>query len=455
MKLVINSIIIILTISFNPLWAQDKPDSYSMSLQECIDFAIENAAEIQNAQLDVLQAEKQVKETIGIGLPQVDGEVNWMNNFAIQTVFLPAAFFPDGAPGDPAVPVRFGVQHTASAGINLNQLIFDGSYIVGLQAANTYQDLSRKALVQSKIATAEAVTKAFYSVLINKERLTLIIKNVNRLDTLLRETQIMYDNGFAEKIDLDRIKVNFNNLSAESKNTQRLLALSYSLLKFQMGMDINTELILNGSLEDISLAEIEVDAADNFDYKNRIEFSQLLTQREINILDLKNRRVANWPKLNGFVGLGYNAGKDSFSDIVTFDGNTWFEYGNFGLSLKVPVFSGFQRHNRIQQAKIEVAKTENNLNNLRKNIDLQIDQAQTNLNNALESLEAQQENMELANEIYEVTKIKYQEGVGSNFEVIEADTDAKEAETNYYNALYDAIIAKIELKKALGILDVN
>ncbi len=433
--------------------AQEK-ETFSFSLEECIEYALNNSYDIQNAQLDVQIGKRQVKETVGIGLPQVNGEVSYMNNFAIQTVFLPAVFFDSNAePGAPPTPVRFGVQHTGSAGINISQILFDGSYLVGLQAANTYQDLSRRSKEATEEEIASNVMKAYYGVLIAKERLDLMQSNFNRLDTLLYETNAMQENGFAEQIDVDRIKLNYNMIVAEMGNTKRMLALNYALLKFQMGMGVNQTLLIEGTLNDLTLDPYNVQMLeDSLQYSSRKDYRVVQTQLEIEKLDLKNNIVANYPKLNASVGIGYNAGTNTLNEFTNFSDN-WFNYGNFGVTLSVPIFSGMQRHNRIQIAKLNVQKAENDIDAFENMILQQIEQAKTEYNNALNTLEATKENVELAERIYNVTKQKNQAGVGSNFEVVEADSDFKEAETNYYASFYDVLVSKVDLEKALGILE--
>ncbi|MGK7394856.1 MAG: TolC family protein [Candidatus Cyclobacteriaceae bacterium M3_2C_046] len=438
-----------------PGLSQSNEEVFSLDLEGCIDFALENSWNLENSRIDVKIANKQVKETVGRGLPQIDGEVSYMNNFAVQTVFLPAVFFaddPSSIPDNaPPVPVRFGVQNTGTAGISLSQLLFDGSYLVGLQAANTYQELSRRSLEASEVEVVAAVTKAYYGVLIAKERLDLIDANFKRLDTLLYETNIMLENGFAEQLDVDRIRLNYNNILTERENTQRILALNYALLKYQMGMGVNQTLLLEGSLDDYDFEPYNVQTLeDSMRFAQRKDYSVLQTSRDLSLLDLKNYRVANLPKLNGFVGFGYNSGTDTFDDLM--NTNNWFNYGNFGVSLSIPIFSGMQRYNRIQQAKLAVEKSENDLNAMQNTILLEIEQAKTAYNNALNRLETTEENMALAQRIYDVTKEKNQAGLGSNFEVVEADTDIKEAETNYYSAFYDVLVSKVDLEKALGIL---
>ncbi len=429
---------------------QSNDSAFVLNIDQCIAYALQNNDSLKNAQLDVRAANYQVRETVGLGLPQVNGEVSYTNDFAIRTSFLPAEFL-GGEPGTMA-PVKFGIPHSATVGLTVNQLIFDGSYLVGLQASNVYQDLSRKAEKRTKVDIIYNVTTAFYTVLINEERAELLQQNYHQLDSLLRETRIMYENGFSEKIDVDRVRLRFNNIKTEVANVNRALFLSKQLLKFQIGMPLSHELELSGSLDNLDLDfNLEV-VSNDFTFEQRIEYSILQTQKQLATLNLKNNRVANYPSLYGFLGMGYNAGTDNFSELTNFSDN-WFSYGNFGLTLSVPIFSGLQRHYTTQQAKIEVFKSENNLNNLKKAINLELVTAKTQLQNSLATLESEKENMELARGIFNATKIKYQEGLGSNLEVIEAETSYKEAETNYYSAMFDALVAKIDLEKALGILN--
>jgi outer membrane protein len=438
------------------LWPFSKglqaQDDRLFSLDKCIQFALDKSVQMKNARLDVISAEKRVGETRGIGLPQLSSDFMYTNNFAIQTVFLPAVFFaddPGSVPADaPPVAVRFGVQHLGQAGLNASQIVFDGSYIIGLQAASTYKELSQKALQRTEIETIETISKAFYNVLINQERLSLMESNYRRLDTLYQETRLMYENGFVEKVDLDRIKLNFNNAKVQLQTLGRMTEVSKVLLKFQMGMDVNNDIELMGNLSDLDLNINYQEKEQNFAYDNRIEFSLMQTETRLSLLDLKNSRAASYPKLSAFAGIGYNAGTNEFSNLTR--GANWFEFGNFGFSLSVPIFSGLQRSFRNQQAKINLIKNENNLKNMENAIDMEIIQSRNDLKSSLEALEIQAENIELAETVFQTTKFKYQEGLGSNLELVDADNALKEAQTNYYSAVFEVLVAKINYEKALG-----
>ena len=455
----INRFTLLLSITLiSPVSRAQMTDSVNvdqpLTLEMCLDYAYKNNVNVENAALEQSIARADVGVTKSQGLPQIGADVSYDNNFAVQTQFLPAVFFaddPNNVPSDaPPVPVRFGVPHTGRAGVSLTQMIFDGSYFVGLKAARVYTDLAQKSLDQTKTTTAEQVTKAYYTALVNQERQALLASNYQRLDTLLRETQLMFENGFAEDIDVGRVKVQYNNAATDLKNNQRLTEVSYLLLKFQMGMPIEQNIALADRISEIDFS-FEMEEEDNFMYANRPEYAQVLINQTLTQLDLRNNRVQYLPKLTASANVGYNSGVDEFGQLTNFN-DQWFEYGSFGFNLNIPIFDGLRKHNAIQKSKLQLQQLENQSGFLQNQIDLEIVQARVNLENNLDALKIQQENLELAQRIFDVTKIKYQEGVGSNLEVTEAQNALQQAETNYYDALYSALIARVDLKKALGIL---
>ena len=322
---------------------------------------------------------------------------------------------------------------------------------MGLKAAATYTQLSEKQITQSKIEVAESVSKAYYSLLINRERLELLKQNYNRLDTVYLQTKALYENGFAEKIDADRLKVASNNIKMEIQNFERLIELSDMLLKFQMGLQQEDNLTVSGSIEKLEINESDALVAQ-IDPTQRIEFSLLQTQKELNLLQIREYKARYLPTLAFFANYGANMGSSETKDLVPFASERWVANGAFGISLNVPVFDSFEKKYLVQQEKFRLLKTENQMRDFSRVVNLQVAQSQTTLQNSIDKLKFQEENMELAQEIFRVTKIKYEEGVGSNLEVVEAETAYKEAQTNYYSALYDAMVAKIDLQKAQGTL---
>lgn len=423
-----------------------------MSLEECIQYATTNNQNIKNADLSLDISRYKVGEILADGLPQLSASADLSYNFKLPTSFIPAEFF-GGEPGT-FQPVQFSPAYNGSAGIDLSQMVFDGSYFVGLKASRTYTELARKDKIKSEIDVIEAVSKAYYLALVNHDQMELIEKTYGRLDSLLRDTKAMQQAGFAEQIDVDRIKVQYNNAEVEKENFGRALELSYALLKFQMGMDINTPLELKDRIADIEFNVLDENFGSDFNYDDRIEYSQLQTNLDLVNLDIKNTQVKYLPKIDLYGRLGASTGAGSFSDLTSF-GDTWFGLGVVGMRFNVPIFDGLRKSRMIQQKRLQAKQIEFSQDQLQKNIDVQIKQARTNLQKSVDNMVAQKENMELAENVYRVAKIKYEAGVGSNIEVVNADAAYKEAQTNYHSAVYNALVAKVDLEKAFGKLKDN
>lgn len=421
----------------------------NFSLDDCITFALEQNEQLAISRLDIELAASEVRETTAIGLPQVNvgGGLNY--NFALQESLVPASVFDPNAAADEEITISLAQKYDGNAAISASQLLFDGSYFVGLQAAKTYKELSVKSNIKNEIDVVEAVSKAYYNALIAEEQLELIEANLSRLDTLLRETEAMYREGFAEKLDVDRIRVSYNNLKVEQTRNSQLQDLSIKLLKFQMGMNLSEPMTLSDQLEDIDVG-LPLTSEKDFDYNQRIEYSEVLTNESLAYLDLKNNRSQYLPNLYASFSYGWNTAASSSEQI--FRARRWLDFGTIGISTTIPIFDGFLKSNRIQQNKLQIKQLENQKSYLKKSIDLEIEQSTINLSSLLETLDVQKQNVDLAQYVYDISKTKYQEGVGSNTEVIDADTSLKEAQTNYLNSLYEAITSQIELKKALGTL---
>jgi outer membrane protein TolC len=422
----------------------------SFTLQQAIDFALRQNINIKNSILDGVSAEGRIREIKASALPQVAASASLSDNLIIQKAFLPAKFAnPNASDNDPPLVVAFGVAYAGNATLNLNQVIYSPSLNVGLRAAATYRELAQRNLQGTKVTVAEQVAKAYYSVLVAAERAKLLDYNITRLDTLLNETRALNQQGFVEKLDVQRLDVQANNLRAERQNVQNLIELSYTLLKFQMGMGVNDEITLAEQLQDRSIDDLRplISPDPTFQYTSRIEYSTLETQIKLAEQDIELTQKGYFPTLAGFANYGYNSGRNIFSQLIT---DRWLNFGTVGLSLQVPIFDGFQKRYQIAQKRVTLQKANNSGELLRNSIDLQIRQSSITLNNGLQSLQTQQRNRDLAQEIVRVTRIKYKEGVGSSIEVLNAEASLREAQTNYFASLYDFLIAKVDQDRALG-----
>jgi len=437
---------VLMLLLFLNLNAQDAP-TFEFSLEEAIDYAYKNHPSIRNAQLDERIAQAQRNEVRGIGLPQVNASIGFQDFFQLPTSLIPSEFL-GGDPGEFAA-VQFGTQYNASAGVEMTQLIFSGDYIVALQSSKTYFELSQKATQMTRIDIAEAVSKAYYSVLGSREMLELLDANIEQLDKILKDTRAMYDAGFVEEIDVKRLQVSLNNLHVEKKNLQKLNGLGLTLLKFQMSMDLSADLSLTDNLEEADLSPPK-DFVTPFNYGQRMEYSLLQTQKKLAEQELKLNQYAYYPTVAGFLSMSTQAQRNEFNFFDTKE--KWYGTGLIGFNISIPIFNGLQRKFKVDRTQLNLIKMDNNFDLMEQGIDLELATTRTMLENSLQSVEVQLENMSLAQSIYDTVVKKYNEGVGSNLEIVEAETSLKTAQTNYFSALYDAIVAKIDFQKANGSL---
>ena len=438
--------ILILFLFTNILFGQDT----SLSLDECLQMALSNNENLKNSILEENVSKMTSREYLSVGFPQIQFETGLKYNFEIQKSLIDISKFMPGVPEGTEQEVSFGQKYDGIMDLGINQMIFNGSYFVGLAASKALIELSEKQTVRTKVDIIESVNKAYYVVLNTKERLSLVNSNLDRIESLLNDTEILYENGFVEKLDVDRIKVSYNNLNAEKIKAERLYDLSLSVLKFQIGFPVNDKLSVKGSIEDVILSVNEYDI-QSFDYSDRIEHSILNTNKRLKSYDLKNNRSQFLPQIYANLSYGYNTSSSEYD--LFFNSNRWKNYGTVGLQVIVPIFDGFNKRSKINRSKIVVQQVENQIKFLERSIDLQINQNYIELKNAIESLNVSKDNLVLANEVYNVSEKKYKEGVGSNLEVLDSNNALKTAQTNYYNAYYQAIISKINLEKTLGILN--
>jgi outer membrane protein TolC len=359
----------------------------------------------------------------------------------------------------------FSLRASGDVGLTISQMIFSGSYVVGLQASKAYTALSEKTTAQTKEQIIMQVTKAYYAVLINKERTKLFTSNIARVDSLLKSTKAMNANGFAESIDVDRTQVTYNNLVTQRDNFINTEELSKALLKFQMNYPLDKPIDVLGDIEDVKV-ESDVEAyKQDWDYKARPDYKVLVANQRLQQLNIKNQYFSALPYLAASANYGYYTQSSNVAGLFKtktdlskipaeqlngMGADKWYSYTTYSVTASIPLFTGFQRQYRVQQEKLKMVKIDNNFKNLRQSIDLEISQGTTNFQNSLRSLVSQKDNMDLAGKVAKVTKIKYEQGVGSNLEVVDAENSLRQAQTNYYSALFDAMVAKVDLDKAYG-----
>ena len=427
------------------LYAQDQGSN--LSLQQAIDYALKNNPNLQNAKVDVEIARKKVLETTAIGLPHINGEVSYTGAPQIATQVVPNFIDPSGPP----LEFQMGISHTGMAKINANWLLADGTYFLGLKAAKQYVELASRSMASTEVETRINVSKAYYMALIGDQSILTLDSNIRTLQKTLDDTRAMYENGFAEKIDVSRLQLQMSNLKIQLEKTKNQRDYAYRILKFQMGMDVETPIMLTDKLLTLQVNAGTMDTSAKVSPENRPEYQMLMQQQVLNEMNVTRYQMGYLPSLSAFGAHQQNtfAVKDQFSEL----GKTFYGGTTWGLSLKVPIFSGMQRSAQVQQARLETIKTRNDLNNLENVIKNEAFNARANYLTASMTMHSQQQNYELAKEIRDIAQAKYDAGVGTSLEVTLSNQDLLQAETNYLNAIYEFLVAEIEYKKALGLIN--
>jgi outer membrane protein TolC len=435
----------------------------AFTARQAVDYALKNSEQVKNALIDIEIQRQQNREITASAYPQINGSgnINYNPNVAVQTFpnFIAASTYgvlvqnnikdgngnPIVAPADfGLVEAQFGSKFTANGGLDFNQLLFDGQVFVGLQA--------RKASIQYATLTADVakeqiktnVYKIYYQLAVGNRQVQTIDANIANYEKLLHDTRIIFQNGFAEKLDVDKVQVQLSNLETQKIRTQNQLNAGNAGLKFLMQMPQKDSLILTDTLSDEDVKSNLLDA--QYNYADRREYQQLEQVTKLGQYNVKRYQLSKLPTLS----LAANYSKSAQRQKFNFFSGPYFTSSFVALRLSVPIFDGGARNARIASAKLSLLKTGNNVDLLKSSIDNDVAQAKINMRSAMLTLDNQKRNIDLAQQVYNTTKLKYDQGLGSNQEISNAQTDLVTAQNNYYGSLYDAINAKIDFLKATG-----
>jgi len=436
------SFMVFISITF----AQESVQTFS--LKAAIQYALTHSASLQNAYLDYQIARQKIAEVRSAGLPQINSTTTFRYFVEIPTSLVPGEFF--GAPRGTFIPIRFGVPYNLEIGVTGTQLLFDGTYFVGLSAARAVRDLTYRAYQRSRTETIAAVSKAYLTVLITQERLRLLKENLDQLQTTLRQTKGLYEAGFAEKLDYQRLEVAYNNLQTEYNKATELTALAYLTLKLQMGYPLEQPISLTDTLPELPLLLPDSLSLQNFNPAQRLEYQILLAQRRTLELNLRRYQVAYLPSLVFISSLATQAQRREFDFFDT--KKRWFPIAFIGFQLQIPLFDGLRKASQVNQARLELLKNQNDLYQLRQALTLEVQNARIQLVSALQNLAIQKRNLELAQTVLETTQKKVEAGVTSTIESVQAQNAYQQAQLGYTTALLEAYSAYIDWQKALGLL---
>jgi outer membrane protein len=417
---------------------------HEFTVQQAVDYARKNNLQVKNALLNV-QIQKQTNRDItAAAFPQVNSSIGATDFLKIPTSLIPGEIF--GQPPGTYIPVQFGTKYTSNASIDLKQLLFDGQVFIGLQARATSIKFQDKNVEVTEEAIKANIYKIYYQLVVSKTQINLLDANIARLQKLDHDVNELYKNGFAEKLDIDKVNVQLSNLQTEKTKALNSISIGYLGLKTLMGMPVKDTLTL---VDNISEDQIRDDFSNDtaYSYNDRKEFQYLSLARQLNEFNIKRYKLSYFPTVSLNASYAKNAQRNSFD---FFGKGDWFTTSFIGLNIAIPIFDGFSKDAKIKKAKLELQQVDNQLDNLKINIDSEVEQSQINFKSALATMDAQKRNMQLAENVYNQTKKKFEIGTGSNTEINAAQTDLVTAQTNYINALYTAVIARVDYLKATG-----
>ena len=443
-RLTLASVLCILYFGASAQQNDSATQIHSFSAKQAVDYALQNAVQVKNALLDIQLQYQQNKQVTAAALPHISGSVDFTDYLSIPTQLIPAEFA--GGPAGTYFPVKFGTKYTGSYGANLQQIIFDGQVFVGLQA--------RKAAIKNAELTADItkeqikanVYKVYYQLVVAKRQITTLDANIDNYEKLLHDTKIIYNNGFAEKLDVDKVQVQLINLQTQKLKAENQIEAGKEGLKLLMNIPQSDSLYLSDTLSDEELKSNILDAGYN--YEDRKQFQQLETAMELGKYNVKRYQLSRIPTLTFSANYNNNAQRTTFNFFKRDE--PWYSSSFLSLHLSIPIFDGGERQANINTARLNLQKLNNSVDQLKQSIDNDVAQARINMKSAILAMDAQKKNIELAQQVYNSTKLKYEQGLGSNQEISTAQADLVTAQNNYYSSLYDAIIAKIDYLTATG-----
>ncbi|WP_299524528.1 TolC family protein [Winogradskyella sp.] len=435
----ISILLMLMCLSFG--FSQDIPNSFS--LQEAIDFALENNRVAKNAARDIEAAEKQKWETTATGLPQLDANISYQNNLKQQISLVPAEFF--GGEAGEFVEVIFGVQHNVNATATLNQLIFDGSYLVGLQSAKVFLEISKNAKVKTDLEVRKNVISAYGNVLLSEETITILEKNIDVVQETLDETTKIYENGLEELESVEQLQITLSNLQSSFNNAKRLKIIAYQILNIAMGIEYTASITLTDTLEDLTLKNISLETLEQQDdVTTTIDYLIAENDRKSKELLLKLEKSKALPRLSAFLNGGYLG----FGNEFTFFNRDqdWAGFSTLGFSLDIPIFSSGGRSAATQRAKINLEKSKDELIETEQRLGLEIETAKSNYRFSTEDYYNKKRNLDLAERIEVKNQTKFFEGIGSSFDLRQAQIQLYDAQRDLLQAMLDVINTKAELE---------
>ncbi|MCB2221199.1 MAG: TolC family protein [Bacteroidetes bacterium] len=447
-KLRNTGILIYMVLFAQMAWSQD---SYSFSLREAQIYALEHNHDVRNALTDIEIAREKVKETIATGLPQITGSVSYNDYLELPTSLIPADFIPGGTPGE-FVELQFGTQHNATWSADVNQMIFNGQYLVGLQASKAYLSLSETSYEKSEIEIKDMIAKAYYPVIILQENRVIFDSTLQSLDRMLYETKEYYKAGFVEDTDVDQLELLKSDMQVTLTNIENQLEIARNTFKYLLGLKADDEVTLTDRLDNL-MTDINRDflLQQNFDVKRHIDYKLLQNQKTIAEFKMKLDRTEYYPNINAFYSYSQNAMRNEFNFFSSND--KWFPTQVIGVTMNIPIWSSGYRYHKIQQSKLELEKLIVKQDQLAQGLSLRVKTVKMEFNNAYLIYLNKQMARDNSGRIYQKTETKYREGLSTSLDLSQTYNQYLSSEIDYLTSLLDLLTKKSELEKELTTVD--
>tara|TARA_B110000971_G_scaffold172752_1_gene177657 strand:- start:3903 stop:5243 length:1341 start_codon:yes stop_codon:yes gene_type:complete len=437
--------IIIFWLFASSLYAQESTTSFT--LQEAIAFAIKNNRAVQNAERDVKIAVQTKRETTATGLPQINAKIGYNNWLEQQVSLIPAEFF-GGAPGQFA-EVSFGTNQTMNGVVTVKQKLFDGSYLVALQAAKVFLEISKNSKEKTLNEIRKIVAYSYGNILLAEANLEIIDSNIILLEKNVWELSKVYDSGLVEEESLQQLQLTLSGLKSNQRYTKRLKSIAYQMFNNSIGLDLETPVVLTNSLEELVVfySTITPSESDN-EFEEVIDFKIAVNSVRSDELLLKLEKSKALPTLNAFINGSYSGNSQRFS--FTENSQKWFGASLFGVTLDIPVFSSFRRSASTQRARLNLEKSKSNLENTANKIKLEINTARSNYEFAVEDYEIKKTALDLSKNIATKNEIKFFEGLTTSFDLSQAQRQLYVAQQDYLQSMLNILLKRVDLETLIN-----
>ncbi len=417
-----------------------------LTLKECINYSLINNGNIKIANYNVNISQKKVTEQIGNYLPQINVSGELDDNLKIATQLMPAEMM-GGTPGT-YIPVKFGNKYSMSGGVQLTQKLYDPTSLLMIKTAKINKTASVLNQQQASELTVFNISLVYYQTLVIKMQLNVLKSTLTISELSLKAIELKYKNGMAKKIDVDKIRVSYNNIKSQLEQTELSYSQSLNTLKYNMGMPVDSSIALADTTINISKYLLENDTVRKLQIENIIDYQQKKTNLSLMQLDKKTKVSAFLPSLSFFGNYNYNAMRQEFT---FFDANKdWYPSSGIGIKLSIPIFDGLQRNSRLAQSELNMKIAKENLLLTEQSIKVDISNYETQYKNALDNINREKENLDLAESVYKNTQLEYQQGAGSTLDLIQSESSYTIAQNTYFNKLLALCIVRLELEKAKG-----